>query len=214
MSKTYRYSATINGNVTSQVNDYVTNIPTLLLIDNDPSHAVIFQEALINVSGGPFKGEWVRTLAEGLARLTTEKIWAVFINLALPDSHGIETFDRLSLAFPNVPTLVLGGLVDETIASETLQRGAKDYLLEDHFDTYSLRHAIRNLAEREAAEEAVFREKERAEVTLNSIGDAVLSTDMDGNVTYLNVVAERLTGWARTEAEGKPLREIFNIIDG
>lgn len=57
-------------------------------------------------------------------------------------------------------------------------------------------------------------EKERAELTLNSIGDAVLSTDISCNVTYLNVVAERMTGWSRKEASGRPLAAVLQIIDG
>ena len=64
------------------------------------------------------------------------------------------------------------------------------------------------------AEEALFAEKERAQVTLNSIGDAVLTTDVDGTVTYLNLVAETMTGWARDEALGQPLAEVFHIVDG
>ena len=65
-----------------------------------------------------------------------------------------------------------------------------------------------------ASEMALFEEKERAQVTLNSIGDAVLSTDFAGNVTYLNLVAEAMTGWSRQEASGRSLAEVFNIIDG
>ena len=65
-----------------------------------------------------------------------------------------------------------------------------------------------------AAEEALFEEKERAQVTLNSIGDAVLTTDRLGNLTYLNLVAEMMTGWSREEALGRPLTEVFKIIDG
>ena len=65
-----------------------------------------------------------------------------------------------------------------------------------------------------AAEEALYDEKERAQVTLNSIGDAVLSTDLDGNVIYLNPAAERMTGWKWSEALGQPLLTVFNIIDG
>jgi len=57
-------------------------------------------------------------------------------------------------------------------------------------------------------------EKERAQVTLNSIGDAVLSTDIAGNVTYLNQVAEAMTGGSCQEAIGRPLAEVFRIIDG
>ena len=65
-----------------------------------------------------------------------------------------------------------------------------------------------------AVEEALFEEKERAQVTLNSIGDAVLTTDLLGNVTYLNLVAETMTGWSREDALGRPLAEVFRIIDG
>jgi diguanylate cyclase (GGDEF)-like protein/PAS domain S-box-containing protein len=68
--------------------------------------------------------------------------------------------------------------------------------------------------ERKTAEEALFEERERAEVTLNSIGDAVVSTDVLGNVTYLNVVAERMTGWSREEAAGQPFAQVLRIVDG
>ncbi|GGC75849.1 diguanylate cyclase domain-containing protein [Marinobacter halophilus] len=66
---------------------------------------------------------------------------------------------------------------------------------------------------RKKAEEALFEEKERAQVTLDSIGDAVLSTDMHGRVSYMNLVAETLTGFNRHEAIGRPLGEIFRVVD-
>src|SRR6266851_1540317 len=73
---------------------------------------------------------------------------------------------------------------------------------------------IRDITERKALEEALFAEKERAQVTLNSIADGVLSTDLSSNVTYLNLVAERMTGWSCTEAIGRPLADVFQVIDG
>jgi diguanylate cyclase (GGDEF)-like protein/PAS domain S-box-containing protein len=73
---------------------------------------------------------------------------------------------------------------------------------------------IRDVTDRKALEEALFAEKERAQVTLNSIGEAVLTTDLSGRVTYLNPVAERMTGWSCGEAAGRPLAEVFDIIDG
>ncbi len=69
-------------------------------------------------------------------------------------------------------------------------------------------------AELARAEAALFAEKERAQVTLNSIGDAVLCTDVAGNVTYLNKVAEKMTGWSTSEALGQPLNEVFRVVDG
>ncbi|MEQ1472304.1 MAG: EAL domain-containing protein [Candidatus Acidiferrum sp.] len=68
--------------------------------------------------------------------------------------------------------------------------------------------------ERRIVEEALFEEKERAQVTLDSIGDAVACTDMAGNITFLNAVAEKMTGWARQEAAGRPMTEILQIRDG
>jgi diguanylate cyclase (GGDEF)-like protein/PAS domain S-box-containing protein len=60
---------------------------------------------------------------------------------------------------------------------------------------------------------ALFEEKERAQVTLNSIGDAVVSTDFRGRVTFLNTIAEKMTGWTHTEASGRPLDEVFFLVD-
>ena len=64
------------------------------------------------------------------------------------------------------------------------------------------------------AQERLFEEKERAQVTLNSIGDGVLTTDTLGNVIYLNRVAEEMTGWPWQDASGRPLAEVFSVIDG
>jgi len=69
------------------------------------------------------------------------------------------------------------------------------------------------LREREKVQEALFQEKERAQVTLASIGDAVITTDQYGHVEYLNPVAEELTGWPITEALQKPLGTVFQIIN-
>ncbi len=64
------------------------------------------------------------------------------------------------------------------------------------------------------AEKELFEEKERAQVTLDSIGDAVLATDLAGKVTYLNREAEMLTGWSREAALGQPLAKVFSVING
>lgn len=62
-------------------------------------------------------------------------------------------------------------------------------------------------------EQDLFQEKERVEVTLHSIGDAVITTDANGFIDYLNPVAEHLTGWSSANAQKRPLLEVFNIIN-
>ena len=72
---------------------------------------------------------------------------------------------------------------------------------------------ITDITERKRAELAVFEEKERAQVTLESIGDAVVTTDAEGVVDYLNPVAEALTGWSRHDATGRSVSEVARFID-
>jgi diguanylate cyclase (GGDEF)-like protein/PAS domain S-box-containing protein len=80
---------------------------------------------------------------------------------------------------------------------------------------------VEDISERKAAEflaseteEVLFAAKERAQVTLDSIGDAVLVTDLAGKITYMNLEAETLTGWSSESATGRSLAEVFNILDG
>ena len=72
---------------------------------------------------------------------------------------------------------------------------------------------VQDITERKRAEEAVFNAKERAQVTLDSIGDAVVTTDADGRVDYLNPAAEALTGWPILEARGKRPDEMFQLVN-
>ncbi|PIX00550.1 MAG: GGDEF domain-containing protein [Hydrogenophilales bacterium CG_4_8_14_3_um_filter_62_83] len=64
----------------------------------------------------------------------------------------------------------------------------------------------------EAARKALMVEKERLQVTLSSIGDAVMATDCEGRVEFINPAAETLTGWTAAEAEGRSVRDVFSII--
>jgi PAS domain S-box-containing protein len=169
---------------------------------------------LATPDSGSFQIECVGALADGLELLAAKNTDAILLALDLPDSQGIETFEKVFAAAPDIPVLILGGERAEALAKEAVGQGAQNYLLPKAIDSYSLPRALRNAIERKVVEDALFLETERAVVTLNSIGDAVLCTDISGKITYLNIVAETMTGWTRTEAIGKPLAEIFHIIDG
>jgi diguanylate cyclase (GGDEF)-like protein/PAS domain S-box-containing protein len=182
----------------------------------------VVRDALANPGGGQFEVEWVRTCAEGQARLSGDaesagpsgnRIAAILVDLFLPDSSGIQTFNQLFLAAPQIPILVLCNERYEEIGKLAVQHGAQDYLLKARVDSYLLPKTVGSMIERAANAEALFAEKERAEVTLNSIGDAVMSTDVWGSVTYLNAVAEALTGWSCEDAKSHSLEEVFKIID-
>ncbi len=72
---------------------------------------------------------------------------------------------------------------------------------------------VRDITQRKQAETNIAAEKERLAVTLRSIGDGVITTDISGNVVLLNKVTEKLTGWGNEEAAGRPLEDVFRIIN-
>jgi len=84
---------------------------------------------------------------------------------------------------------------------------------EERLRLVALQNAQSILAARRRAEEALRKQSEWLRITLASIGDAVISTDPEGRVISLNRVAELLTGWPQAEALGRPLSEVFHIID-
>ena len=71
---------------------------------------------------------------------------------------------------------------------------------------------FRDITEQKKAEENILAEKERLSVTLRSIGDGVITTDIDSNIVLMNKVAEEITGWKQEEAQGKKLDDVFKII--
>jgi len=186
----------------------------VLLITNDTGDAAILKETLATAKDGPFAVEWNRSLADGLGRLRKGGIDIVLLDLFLPDSQGIATCNTVINCVPETPVMVLSDEANESVAIDAVQRGAQGYLSKGFFEHMLIPQALRSIIQRKKIEEALYVEKERARVTLESIGDGVLSTDVSCNVTYLNREAERMTGWSRAEACGRPIAEVFHLIDG
>lgn len=186
----------------------------VLLISDNAADARLVRKALSGYGGVEWTLRRVRRLDAALEQLRKGTIAAVLLDLSLPEDQSRRAFETLLEAAPLVPILLLADPGNEAGALRLVQHGAQDYLLREHLDTYWLPRILHSMIERKAAEDALYLEKERAQVTLNSIGDAVLSTDIAGNVTYLNKVAEDMTGWSCEEAQGLPLTEVFQIIDG
>ena len=185
----------------------------VLLIAAEVDEAARLLDQLASPSGDRFRVEWVTDPSSGIERLRNGGIAAVVLDLPSHDNRGLETFDLLFQAAPQVPILILSAAEAEETARKAVQRGAQDYLLKQQADGSRLRRAVRTMLDRRASH-AVFLENEVANMTLDSIGEAVLRTDVSGNVTYLNRVAEKMIGWCREEAQGRPVAEVLQLIDG
>jgi diguanylate cyclase (GGDEF)-like protein/PAS domain S-box-containing protein len=185
----------------------------VLVIGDETGELAGILEQLGSAADERVRVERVGELSSGIERLRTGGVRAVVLDLTFPGRDGVETFDKLFQAAPQVPILVLSRADAEETARETVKRGARDFLVKSPANGHRLNHAVRTLLDSHAAE-ATRLENEVANLTLDSIGEAVLRADSQGNVTYLNRVAEKVTGWSREEAQGRPAVDVLRLIDG
>jgi diguanylate cyclase (GGDEF)-like protein/PAS domain S-box-containing protein len=188
-------------------------IQTLLLVEDNPGDARLLLEMLNEAGPRTISLIMVGSMREAEQHLAEHTVDIFLLDLGLPDAQGLRAVQRAHTAAPRIPLIVLTGLDDESLAAQALQEGAQDYLIKGQIETRSLFRAMRYAIERKGMEEALFAEKERAQVTLNCIGDAVICTDIAGNITFLNLVAENMIGWPRQEACGRPLADVFRVQD-
>jgi len=188
----------------------------LLLIEDDPGDARLLLEMFNEREAHSHNTELthVHSLHAAERYLSEREVDIVLLDLCLPDANGLTAVRRAQAAAPRVPLVVLTGLDDESVAAQALQEGAQDYLIKGQIETRDLLRALRYATERKIMEESLFAEKERAQVTLNCIGDGVVCADILGNITFLNLVAEKTTGWSMEEALGRPMVEVFRTRDG
>jgi diguanylate cyclase (GGDEF)-like protein/PAS domain S-box-containing protein len=187
-------------------------INALLVVEDNAGDARLLRE-MLNEASSSIEVTVVQSLAKAEEHLIRHTYDIVLLDLGLPDGNGLEVVRRARLAAPGLPMVVLTGLDDEAMAAQTLKQGAQDYLIKGEIEGRGLLRALRYAVERKAMEESLFIEKERAQVTLNCIADGVACTDIAGNITFLNVAAERMIGWSLAEAAGKPMSEVYRILD-
>jgi diguanylate cyclase (GGDEF)-like protein/PAS domain S-box-containing protein len=185
----------------------------ILLVEDNSGDAHLLREMIHKQSTQLIELTHVECMSDAEKQLAEHDFDLILLDLGLPDARGLGAVRRSRAAAPHVPLVVLTGLDDESLAAQVLQAGAQDHLIKGQFETPGLLRTLRYAVERKISEEALFAEKERAQVTLNSIADAVISTDISGSITFLNLVAEKMTGWPLQEAAGRPMAEVCRILD-
>lgn len=138
----------------------------------------------------------------------------ILMDADMPVLDGISACAAIkkSEAGRSVPVVMVTGYGDRDWVDRAYQAGATDYVMKPiNWDV--LRNRIEYMLKAKKSEEALFDEKEKAQVTLESIGDGVITTDAQQRVEYINPVASLLTGWNNAEGVGKHLSEVFNVVD-
>jgi len=140
----------------------------ILLVEDDREDAELTRGLLADAPWHGFECECVGDLAAAVARLASDDISIVLLDLSLPDCRGLETLARIQIRVPGVPIIVITGLDDEKSAIEAVHRGAQDYLVKSRLDSERLVRSIRYALERSGTQAALQRYRDHLEVLVEA----------------------------------------------
>ena len=123
----------------------------VLVVSCDFLDSLRVGEALSSGSGDAFEVEYVSKLSAALERIDKGLVSIILLDLERPDGQALAIFEKLRSTSPDIPILILSVPDAESIARQTLEHGAQDYLLKSHLDGFRLSRMVRTMIERNAA---------------------------------------------------------------
>ena len=186
----------------------------VLHVDDDPSILEVSEDIMLHMNSNLKFGS-ACGVAEAFKKLATGNYDIVVSDYEMPQKNGLDFLKELKQQKNEIPFILFTGKGREEVAIKALNLGADGYFnKQGSAETVygELSHAIFSLVENKKTREALTRSELRA-TTLASIGDAVIATDTSGKVTFMNLEAEKITGWNPHEALQKPITQVFNIIN-
>jgi PAS domain S-box-containing protein len=184
----------------------------VLVIDDNPADVHLLRE-MVGAGGLGFEIHSADRLSKGIERLAAGGIDVVLLDLGLPESVGLETFERVRARAPETPIIVLTGLSDGEVASAAVSMGAQDYLVKDgHLDADGLGRSIRYAVERHrllmelhARTQEAEASEQRYRIVAEGASDAIVTVDEEGKLTFANRVTEQVFGYSVEELLGREL---------
>jgi len=185
----------------------------ILLIEDNPGDQRLIKE-ILNESCEQPEIHWSTDLADGLDAVKKEDYDLILLDLNLPDSMGLKTFEKIYNAAPTFPIVVLTGTDDEETGTKSLKLGAQDYLIKGRVDSYSLGKSVRFAVERKLAAEKL--DKYKAKVARSelfaSLGtiSAAMVHELSQPMTVINLSIESAVGILK-DADCPP--EVLNQLE-
>lgn len=197
----------------------------VLLVEDSPTDAQLFQHVFFRAATGDWKLVHVERLSDAIATCQTHSFDVALLDLQLPDSEGLDTVADFSRAFPEIPIIILTMFDDEELALQAMAEGAQDYLVKDQVTTQLLRRSIRYTIERSqilkqlrqterVTLEALSKERELNQ--LKSYFVAMVSHEFRNPLSSLRLMSEMLFRFDESLQSGKKeeyMHQINTTID-
>ena len=181
----------------------------VLLIEDNPGDARLIRELLSAEERASFFLEHADRLSAGLARLAQGNIDVILLDLSLPDSHGLESINKIYSQVPKLPIVVLSGLSDEAVAINAVQEGAQDYLVKGSVNSALLVRSLRYAIERQHLRVALHESEARYRLLADNAADVIWTANMKWQITYVSPSIKRLLGYTVEEMQRLAIKDMF-----
>jgi PAS domain S-box-containing protein len=171
----------------------------VLLIEDSLADALFLRTALEKDHLNTFALTETERLNDGLAWLTRQAFDIVLLDLGLPDSHGLATFERLHQQAPDMPVVVFSGNIDERDAVEAVRAGAQDYLVKGPASFDLAARTIRYAIERQKLALSLRRREEQYRFLLDNTSDFIARFDRNGTMIFGTEASLRFNGYRPEE---------------
>ncbi|MBN4057743.1 EAL domain-containing protein [Pseudoalteromonas haloplanktis] len=190
---------------------------SVLIIDDEEINTLQLEHALEDVG----KITTSNNSSEAIQLIEKIKPDILVLDLEMPKVSGFDILEVIQKksTLAHIRTVVITSHSDPAIEEKALSLGAIDFIskplnlrlcrirIENHIKIRSQEKILQQ------TQAELFAEKEQLRITLDSIADAVISTDKKANIVYMNPVAQRLTGWSQTAAKGRHIEEVMKLVD-
>jgi PAS domain S-box-containing protein len=166
-----------------------SNVIKILFVEGNELYANRIQNQLSLDANPSFSFIWTDQAHKGVEYLADGNFQVVLLDLRLPDSQGIDTFDRLHTYAPHLPFVILTDEANEAVAIEAVCKGAQDYLVKRQIHPGVLRRVLRYSFERKSFERKAQLLPNTYESILNSVPVPTLTTDQNGHIRFSNRAA-------------------------
>lgn len=182
----------------------------VLLVEDNPGDAVIINEMFNEIPQIEFNVSHAKRLSEGLEIIHKEDFHIILLDLQLPDSQGIETFNHFHQLAPEIPIIILTGLEDEDFALDIVGEGAQDYLVKGQVDGKLLSRSIKYSIERKQIEGRLRESEEKYRLMVEKIHSGVFFVNSRNQLSYVNKQMAKMLGFTVTEMLNKDISQFTN----
>ncbi len=180
----------------------------IILVEDNPGDALIIKEMLKEIYDDNFDLEHFQRVEDGVKNLN-EDFDIMLLDLNLPDSQGFETFNTMNKNAPELPIIILTGLVDEDLAINIVSEGAQDYLVKGQIDKQLLSRSIKYSIERKHIEIDLRKSEEKYRLMVEKIESGLFLINSKNEINYVNSQMAEMLGYKSDELINQ---DVYNFI--